>query len=143
MKLFELTKNEFLQNAEEAIEYFNEEMNEMFPEKNWIAKAHMSKSLGPSINYSFADREWNVTIQNSKRHLSFMMHLTTRYGKVPESADKFSIEVLQRAYQLRDAGVNPRKITGKSPMDATKKLVQWFRKNKDNIINLKKKNLEK
>ena len=138
--LFEMDQPDFLEDAKRSTEYFDNEMEKIFPRKSYIRDARMPKynpdfgasNFGAAVDITFADRDWKVTIHNSDIHLSFTMHLTDRGGRVPETMEKFVIDG-QVSYQMKNEGIKYRKISGKSPMDAMKKLVAWFKKNKDAI----------
>lgn len=124
--------DEMMSSAEDAINYFNTEMSKLFPQNDYVAEASMFMH---SIKYQFSDKYWKVTIQNSPTHISHMMHLTDNFGRTV-AMDKFPIELNIMAREAKANGVNYRKINGKSPMESTKKLVAWFKKNKDKILEI-------
>ena len=135
--LLELDQADFLEDARKSTIYFDKEMEKIFPRKSYIRDARMPKynpdfgasNFGASVDIDFADRNWKVTIHNSDIYLSFYMHLTDAGGRVPETMEKFVIDG-QVSRQMKLEGIKYRKISAKSPMDAMKKLVAWFGKNK-------------
>lgn len=130
---------DIVKNAENAVAYFNIEIAEMFPD--YMVKAFYKDNLGPNIHIEFfnvpsKDEAPNKILLNTD-FMKFMMHLCDGGGRLVDM-DKFSMELIMRAHTYRDAGINYRKINGKSPMDAMTKLLKWFEKNRDAIIALEK-----
>ncbi len=126
-----MTQDEWKVDAEKAAEYFVKEIQHLFPNA-FSVKAKLEKGLGYHVTYSYVGDEWKVTRHNAKERIEFMMHLggaSANKGSDTEQ-DKFDIEKLSMSYEFKQKGLKPRKISGKSPMDATKKLVDWFKKNK-------------
>jgi hypothetical protein len=60
------------------------------------------------------------------------MHLYNAFGKQTDKI-KFSFEALTTCYKFRDAGLKFRKITKNSPLEAAKKLIEWFTNNQELI----------
>lgn len=65
---------------------------------------------------------------NSKIRIVFMFALDNDSGRLVDS-EKFSIELTQLSYQLKNAGLKFRKITAKSPKEALSKLLKWIQIN--------------
>lgn len=129
-----MTPEDFQKDAEKSVEYFNKEIKRIFPKAQFI-NAKMSNIFVKNSGISFAFAyDKPAIIDNSKTLLSFMMHLANRQGKIVDKND-FEIVNLRFAHELGKHGANVkyRKIKGKTPMEATKKLVAWFKKNKDAI----------
>lgn len=133
--LSEMKSDEFIADAKKAADYYNKEMKRIFPEKEYKAVANYLSNLGPHVAFDFADTQWKVTIHNSPVRILFMMHLSGNFGEEIEM-NKFSIESLQLPRDVKAGGGKFRKITAKSPMEATKKLVAWFKKNKKAIMDV-------
>ena len=123
---------EYMEDAQNAIDFLNGRLNSVFDE-TYIAVANMPKKsilansiwisiIGAPVGSSDLDR------LNAKIVLKFVMHLTSGSGKqVPMT--KFDIEQTQGSYQLKNAGFKYRKISGKSPMEASKKFIDFIKKN--------------
>lgn len=133
-------------DAQKAAEYFNSEMEKIFPSSQYTHNAKYKgphgdgpvsvHALGGSLKFVFAvlprkeAGSSNVAMLNAFGKSIYMMHLTNNSGK-QVSMDKFPIELLTMDYKAKGKGIKYRKINGKSPMDSTKKLVAWFKKNKE------------
>jgi len=130
-----MAPEDYNKDAEKATELFNKEMKKIFPKADFaVAKVRLFGGEPAAIGFGFAyDRP--AIIQNSNTYTQFIMHLTDKSGKQRDMTS-FEIEMLQMSYKLgkRGAGVTYRKIKGKTPMEATKKLIEWFKKNKDVLI---------
>ena len=123
----ELSPDEIAKEQSKAIDQFNDDMAKEFPKEKFTARANVSP-LGGGIAFEFgvipAKDAKGVDLLNAPAHSKFMMHLTDNKNKaVPMS--KFSI-----GHIMGRLPVKFRKVTGKSPTDAVKKLVDWFKKNK-------------
>jgi len=137
--LSEMPSEEYMRNAEMAADLFNSEIGKMFG-KDYKPTARIVKILGYNLMFQFADAHYKVTIHNSPVHLSWMMQFgDSKSSNIPD-IKKFDAENLNRSYQLKINGVKARKTSGKSPMDVAKKLIIWFKKNKENIIKTYKEN---
>ena len=119
-----------VESAKEAVNYFNTEMKKLFPNAA-TAKAWFSDNIAACIYFSFAYDSYAVTIHNAKTYISCNMFLGN--PAKPVDYDKVEIELRHRNWELRNAGLKFRKISASSPMEATKKLVAWFEKNKEII----------
>lgn len=130
---------DIVSNVEKAAVDFNAAMADMFP--NYMVEANVVKIIGaPSLTINFynvasLDEAPNKILLNTD-YMKLMMHLVDGRGKLVD-ADKFSIELLSWGPNFKPNGIKYRKINGKSPEDAMKKLVKWFDKNKDAIVALK------
>lgn len=130
----EMSPEEIQKSEEKAKELFRKEMQKKFPEH----LVNVRKApLGGGIVFAFAniskkDSKDNISFLNAPFKFSAIMHLTDGGGnRVPMS--KFSIEVLTMGRGFKKNGIKFRKITGKSPEDAVKKLLKWFDKAKSTI----------
>lgn len=131
MKLVEIAPSElFFKDAEAAVDKFNKSFIKMFPEKKWIAKAKLGNMLGSVIIVTFADKDWEVTIHNSRFHMSWMMHLPSN-----GIASKLSIELNMQSSMMKNSGITYRKITSKTVDDGLTKLLKWFKKHEKTIKN--------
>ena len=135
----ELSPDEIAKEQSTAIDQFNNDMAKKFPKEKFTARAGVAP-MGGGITFLFAviptkDAK-GVDLLNAPAHSKFIMHLTDNANKaVPMS--KFSIEHLMGRLPAKF-----RKITGKSPTDAVKKLVDWFKKNKSGFEGLVKEEIE-
>ena len=123
----ELSPDEIAKEQSKAIDQFNDDMAKEFPKEKFTARANVSP-LGGGIAFEFgvipAKDAKGVDLLNAPAHSKFMMHLTDNKNRaVPMS--KFSVEHIMGRLPVKF-----RKVTGKSPTDAVKKLVDWFKKNK-------------
>lgn len=127
-----MKSEEFLKDAKEAAEEFKETISKEFGDE-FTVLAKVSGNLGHALSFSFFNKEVKVTRHNSPVLIDLMMHLSNNSGKLVDT-NNFEIELLTYAHELRNAGVKFRKIKGSTPTEATKKLIQWFKKNKDIIV---------
>jgi len=130
----EMSPEEIKTDAEKAMTQFNSDMTKNFPDSKYTVKA-VTAPMGGGITFVFAvipkAKAKGVDLLNAPAHSKYMMHLTDNKGKaVPMS--KFSIaQIMGNTFPVKW-----RKITGKSPTDAVKKMVDWFKKNKDGFETL-------
>lgn len=122
-----------VESATNAADAFNARMKELFP--TFIARAAVKNLLGKVVQVEFAnvssvDEAPSRILLNCSAHMRFLMQMCNGRG---EALAVFEIDQLMRGYS-RDKGPKFRKIKGKTPEDALKKLAIWFEKNKD-IIN--------
>ena len=135
----ELSPDEIAKEQSKAIDQFNDDMAKEFPKEKFTARA-VTAPMGGGITFVFAviptkDAK-GVDLLNAPAHSKFMMHLTDNKNKaVPMS--KFSI-----GHIMGRLPVKFRKVTGKSPTDAVKKMVDWFKKNKSDFEGLVKEEVE-
>ena len=134
--LLELDQADFLEDARAANTYFEKEMEKIFPKKSAPrggSRAKYKPGDGATVNIDFKDRStdgnWKVTIENLDIYLNFNMKLSDSGGKVPKGTEPFVIDGEIHRRMMLD-GISYRKVSGKTPMDAMKKLVAWFGKNK-------------
>ena len=120
-------------DAAEGCEVFNAKMKTIFP--NFIAKAYPKKLLGENVGIEFA----NVAdksecssgiVMNASGFMRFMMQLN--HNNVNTVAESFDIELLTWNHEARNV-LKFRKIKGKTPSEALKKLAAWFEKNAETI----------
>lgn len=124
---------ELRENTNEAKDYFAKEMEKIFGD-DYLYKITTQTGLGYSATCDFANiaknyKRTSVTFDNSPGMARFIMHLST-YRSDFELGEKVSWEMLTE-HSLRKNGIVFRKITANTPLEATKKLVAWFKKNKD------------
>lgn len=132
-----MKQNEYLEDGKTAAQYFETEIKKLFPDANQVI-AKVTTNLGNSINYYYIGDEYKVTRHNAKYRLEFTCWLDgkSRYNDVRKGLgenDKFEIELHSWSSEWKGRGLKYRKITGKTPMEATKKLIDWFKKNKEAI----------
>ena len=135
----ELSPDEIAKEQSKAIDQFNDDMAKEFPKEKFTARANVSP-LGGGIAFEFgvipAKDAKGVDLRNAPAHSKFMMHLTDNKNRaVPMS--KFSVEHIMGRLPVKF-----RKVTGKSPTDAVKKVVDWFKKNKRDFEGLVKEEVE-
>jgi hypothetical protein len=127
----EMQPDEYKEDAKKSTEYFNTEMKKIFPKFFAIGKLVSIVGTDTSCVFNFANispeevKSSSVAFHNAEYGGKFMMHLATSGNGNHGPKSKFEIE------NLTMGKVKFRKITGKSPTDAVKKLVDWFKKNKD------------
>ena len=135
----ELSPEQIAAEEQKAMDQFNSDMAKEFPAAKFTAKASTAP-MGGGIVFEFAvipikDAK-GVDLLNAPAHSKYMMHLTdNKNNRIPMS--KFSIASI-----MGKTPVKFRKITGKSPTDAVKKMVDWFKKNKIDFEGLVKEELE-
>lgn len=125
-------------DAQSAAEMFNNELATLFGNEHFVMNAKVTKILGPVLAFTFYDKYVKVTKLNSPVNVNFIMVLTDNTQK---SKDQFEIDLTTWSFQLKNAGVKYRKIKGKTPTEATKKLVDWFKKNSNVFIEIFSKNV--
>jgi len=118
-------------SAQSAAELFNNSLATMFGSDHFVINARVTKILGPVLVLEFYDKYAKVTKHNSPVNLNFIMGLT---GDKGEFKKEFEIEMTTLGYQLKKAGLKFRKIKARTPLDAVKKLDEWFKKNHDLIL---------
>lgn len=130
------TDDEAKQNVEEAVALFNKEIFKIFPKKTFNAAAAFKRNLGYAIVLDVSEKNVaNNIIQNADQRVHLMMHLSGSSGQDAFIQPEYSFEKLSVSTKLSNAGVVYRKIKGKTPLDAVKKVLAWFKKNKETIIN--------
>ena len=139
----EILDTPLLSNAQEAAELFNKEIVSIFG-NSVTAKARVRNLLGYSLDVSFANispekATSNLNVQNATAHMTFMMHLSKNSKDYYELGDKLDLEQLQCGWLCRKHNIKFRKISAKSPVDAIKKLLAWFKANKEAIESLPEK----
>lgn len=106
-----------------AVSYFKDTMEKLFGD-NFSART-TTNNFGPKDNQSamlfFHDKKYSVTWQNSR------VHIVTQL-KVKDDGVEIKLSTLSSEIPIKF-----RKITAKNPMEAVKKLVDWFSKNKKQI----------
>lgn len=127
--------NEIIDNAKNAVAYFNNEIAEMFPD--YMVKAIYKDNMGPHIivefyNVASKDEAPNKILMNTD-FMKLIIHLYDGAGRVVDM-DKFSVELVSWGHRFKPNNIKYRKINGKSPMDAMDKLIKWFAKNEDAIM---------
>lgn len=124
-----------IESATAAAEAFNAQMKKLFP--GFLSRAVVKNILGKVVQIEFA----NVAdasecpsgiLMNATGHMRFLMQMCDSRGQVLPT---FDIDQLMRGYP-RDKGPKFRKIKGKTPEAALKKLAEWFEKNKTVIHSL-------
>jgi hypothetical protein len=135
----ELSPEQIAAEEQKAMDQFNSDMAKEFPAAKFTARASTAP-MGGGIVFVFAviptkDAK-GVDLLNAPAHSKYMMHLTdNKNNRIPMS--KFSIASI-----MGKTPVKFRKITGKSPTDAVKKMVDWFKKNKGDFEGLIKEEVE-
>lgn len=124
-------------DSEKAAELFNKQMADMFPD--FWALSRNSQNLGAAQGFTFIclkdpkDSPQGI-IQNAPGYMSLMMSLSDSRGNSLKLGDKVDIELLTWDYHLKKYQFQFRKISGKSPQEATKKLLAWFQKNQQALF---------
>ena len=124
-----------VESATVGAEAFNAQMKNLFPD--FIARAAVKNLLGKVVQVEFAnvasvEQAPSRILLNCTGHMRFLMQMCNGRG---EALAVFEIDQLMRGYS-RDKGPKFRKIKGKTPAEALKKLAVWFEKNKDLINSL-------
>jgi hypothetical protein len=133
-----MLQKDFVADAKNAAEYFEKEIKKLFPNAHQVVSKVDLHGLGSTMDFYYYGDEYAVTRHNAEYGIQLICHLDTSSSRrSPETVevDKFEIDVLNWSYQWKARGLKYRKISGKTPMEATKKLVAWFAKNKDIIKN--------
>jgi len=128
-----MEQSDIMKDVDVAGKFIVKEVQKMFPKKDWVINAGAWKALGTSFVVDFHEKEYqNNIIQNSDFRIHLMMHLANSRGEYIAMSN-FEFEKLTFGTKVSNAGVTYRKIKGKSPMDAAKKVVAWFKKNEKKI----------
>ncbi len=131
-----LTPEQYKKDADVARSYFLKNMIQIFPFENFVFECKYDKIMSDSMLITFANisEEKNnsntLAWVNAKIKAKFEMDFTDENGDLKPS-NIFKIEMIQGNF--RKAKVNYKTIKGKSPLDAIKKLVLWFKKNEKKI----------
>ena len=128
-----------IENANKAAKQFNEDMDSLFP--SYMIKAIASPNLGGALvitfaNVASAEDAPNKILMNASGYMRFMMHLTDNKGKTLVDGSPVEIEVLNWSIPYNSEVIKYRKIKGKSPEEAMRKLFKWFEKNAEAIRSL-------
>lgn len=127
--------------ANNAIEYYKTEMRKMFP--TFMLSAYVKPILGGEVlylmfaNVSNKDEAPNNIMDNVSGY--FVITVGIHEGDKRPPIEKFEAEMLRGGISKRvqSFGVKQfRKISGKDPMDVTKKVVKWYASNKEALENL-------
>jgi hypothetical protein len=92
----------------------------------------LSKLFGQTIQVVTYGKGTKVTPHNSPSLIMLMMHLNDNSGNIVD-LPKVSFENVTMGFELKQYGVEYRKISDKTIEGAAKKLVHWYEKNKDGI----------
>lgn len=127
--------------ANNAVEYYKTEMRKMFP--TFMLSAVVKQILGGNSLYlSFAnigskDEAPHKIMENVSGYFTILVDVD--HGDKRPPIEKFEGEMLRGGVSKRvqSFGVKQfRKISGKDPMDVTKKVVKWYATNKEALENL-------
>lgn len=127
--------------ANNAAEFFKTEMRKMFP--TFMISAHIKSILGGQnlylsfANISSKEDAPNKIMENVSGYFTFVIDVD--HGDKRPPIEKFEAEIMRGGVSKRvqSYGVkNYRKVSGKDPMDVTKKVVKWFASNKEALENL-------
>lgn len=125
---------ELRESAKEAVDYFNKEMAKIFGD-DYVYIARQANSIGFMLGVQFANltkdyKRTSVSFLNAPAKHTFIMHLSKNSRADMDSDKPVKWELSTRNHESKAAGINYRMISAKNPLDATKKLVEWFKKNK-------------
>lgn len=125
-----------IEQAQAEAVRFNEAMAKEFP--SCMSKASVMTNIGGSVLIEFAnvsskEQAPNGILMNCNRHMKFMIHLSTDFGKALPVDSPVEVELLNWHFECKKAGLKFRKIKAKSITEALPKLVDWFQKNADKI----------
>lgn len=107
-----------------AVAFLNDSLSALFPKEDWKFHVRYSTNIGKSLTilvYSTKKESVKVTYHNADTMAHFMMHL--------DSASNLAKPAFQKLNLSLPAGVKYRKISDKTIMGASKKMVAWFKKN--------------
>jgi hypothetical protein len=135
----ELSVAEIQEDAIKAVDFIEKELNKLFKGKAFWARitSRLASNSSMSVNYFNVPKgSSEIEKLNANANARFIMHLRDKKGmQVPMS--KFSYEELTMTpgkFSGKEKFLKFRKINGKSPMDASKKLIAWFKANKDILM---------
>jgi hypothetical protein len=120
-------------------ELFNRNLKRIFPSREWSVHAAPGGSLraNSTFNVSITFVKYDAvnnkvaSKMNSDHRLELMAHLTTASGKFNKSA-RISFERMGHSR----GGLKYRKISGKTLLDASNKLIKWLPKWEDKVFGL-------
>lgn len=126
-----VTPEDVQKNGPKVAQQLQSDIEKLLP--NHVVKVGFSKNLGKSLHVLVYGKDPKSGIShNSPSFMQLMMSFNDNRGREVE-LDKVSFDKLNFAFQLKDHGVRYRKISDKTLEGAAKKLVRWFKKNKDGI----------
>lgn len=129
----EMQPEEIKIDANQSVNFLNSELGKMFPDQKIVA--YVSENLGRHIVvgvYSVDKNAGKLDMMNAPSNAQFIMHLSdSMTNDVP--MNKFVYDKIM-IHGKDFAKIPYRKITGKSTMDASKKLLKWFKKNQEQFL---------
>lgn len=102
----------------------NKELAKIFDQKKVVGGFLHKRILGDSLMFHVHHRDVRVTPHNSPIHLMASLN---------DDKGGYAWEWNLVGYELKGYGVKPRKIKGKTPEEALKKILAWLKKNSDTI----------
>lgn len=134
-----MTAEEYMSDAINACEVLAERLKGLFGNNFTVTViAPNQRSFGKTIEvsiYNVPSDSTHLQRLNAAMSIRLMMHLENDYGKQTDMT-AFSFDLLGMSYQVKKAGLKYRKISGKSPMQASVKLLEYFTKNVDIMTSL-------
>lgn len=127
----DLKKEVIAQKAQASVKTLESEIKRILG-NNYIVKVVYSERLGKSINiWVYDTKPKNNISMNSPAYSMFNMYLSSNFGRDEDlSSVHWMANQLPRALKFR-------KITSKVSIDdASKKLIEWFKKNKTSYDSL-------
>lgn len=126
-----------IEQAQAEVIRFNDAMVKEFP--SCMSKASVMTNLGGSVLIEFAnvqskEQAPSGILMNCTRHMKFMIHLSTDFGKALPVDSAVEVELLNWHFECKKAGLKFRKIKAKNITEALPKFLDWFQKNEDKII---------
>lgn len=133
----EVMPEDIKDSAESSVAKIEKELSKMF--EGFFIRAKYSTNLGKSISVVFSGPDpRNKIHENSPVHMRFMMHLSGNFGQ-DVALSKVSFQQSTASYHLKRNGVKFRKINDKTIEGASDKLIKWFKKNRDSIMDIQEK----
>lgn len=131
-------KKPIIDEGQKIADLFNKEIKKIFPKQ--YGEANVRSQLGVSVLFTYGNldpkevaKDWK-NWRNNSQHVGFIMNMTSSSGAMGNASERapiMSIDISSRAFELKNKGLKFRRINGKTPEELVKKLLMWFKKNKD------------
>lgn len=124
-----MSKDSIPDMARKSVDTINKELGRIFPENQIKAFAKYGENLGRSITITVysENASTNVTRHNSSAHVQIMTFLSDGSGNARDMGEL-------SAESNTQTGVKFRKMRAKNFDDYTKKIVMWFKKNRQAFV---------
>lgn len=128
--------NPRVKEALEIIPWLADKLEQLFPDDKYAVTVRVDSIIGFQTLYIDVQNETRESMKKSNvafwnATVSFRLSIRLTDPGVKEG--EYNVEMYNQSYQTRDAGLKFRKIKAKDIKEASTKLVEWFKKNKETI----------